>query len=293
MLRNSVGKYSQDDPIRLSGTTAFFLILAMAPILILSINIAGMLISESTVQEKLLSESESFMGPQGMDYLKSILSNSEEAGKTSWQKKVIGALIFLGISTTFFNVVQNSLNYIWRVRPKPEHNFLKLLRDRGLSFIIMIGIGMVMLLTLFLDAAIGLLGDYINELLPDMGIWLIKLLNVLLSFVVVTFIFSMIYRFLPDVIIKWKETWVGGLITGLLFILGKYLIGFLLGQSGIADMYGTAGSIVIVLMWLFYSSVIFYFGAEITYQFAIMYGRSIQPKKNAVKIEINELTKDG
>lgn len=289
LLRNSLRKYAKDDPIRLSGTTAFFLVLALAPILVFVLGIAGTLLSESTIQQQILQEAQNMAGPDGKAYLQTLMESLHRHQNTSRTNAVIGIVILLGISTTFFNVLQNSLNYIWRVRPKPRHNLLKILKDRLISFIIMLGIGVVMLITLLINAAIGLLDTSLQEFFPQVGIWVIRLLNQLLSYTVITFIFAMIYRFLPDAVVKWNVTWVGALITALLFTLGKYLIGFLLGNSGIGHIYGTAGSIVIVLMWLFYSSIIFYFGAEITHQFACMYARTIEPKKHAVAFEINEI----
>lgn len=282
----------KDDPIRLSGTTAFFMVLALAPIVIIITTLAGTLISESTIQDKVLEQAQSLIGTQGKEYIEMLIENYNKQEQKSVMRTLIGIAIFLGIASTFFSVVQNAINFIWRIRSKPEHNFLKALRDRVLSFGLILSIGLIMLVTLIIDAGLTILDDFLSESFPDVTLLLIKVLNVLVSFAVATLIFAIIYKFLPDAKIKWKVTWAGALITAVLYMVGKYLIGLLLGNSGIGDMYGAAGSIVIVLLWLFYSAIIFYFGAEITQQYAVMYSHKIVPKEYAVEIEINEVSKE-
>lgn len=292
LIGRAFKKYLKDDPIRLSGTTAFFMVMALFPIIIIITTMAGILISESTMQEKILTQAQSLIGTQGKQYIEMLIDNYNERDESSLKKTLIGVAIFLGISTTFFSVVQNAINYIWRVRSKPENNFLKALKDRLLSFGLILSIGLIMLVSLIIDAGIAILDDFLSDTFPDATVLLIKVLNVIFSFGVVTVIFAMIYKFLPDARIKWKVTWIGALITAFLFTVGKYLIGMLLGSSGIGDMYGAAGSIIIVLLWLFYSSIIFYFGAEITQQYAAIYFKGIRPKAHAVRIEISEIRQE-
>lgn len=292
LIRRAFSKYLKDDPIRLSGTTAFFMIIALAPIVIIITTLAGMLISESAIQDKVLSQAQNLIGVQGREYIEILIENYQEQEERSVMRTIIGIAIFLGLSTGFFSVVQNSINYIWRVRAKPKNNFIRTLKDRVLSFGLILTIGLIMLVTLLIDAGIAVIDDYLSGTFPDLTLLLIKILNAVVSFAVATFIFAMVYKFLPDAQIKWKVTWIGALITSFLFVVGKYLIGILLGNSGIGSMFGAAGSIIIVLLWLFYSSIIFYFGAEITQQYAVMYFHGIKPKDYAVKIEINELTEE-
>lgn len=292
LIKGALSKYIDDDPIRLSGTTAFFMVIALAPIVIIITTLAGTLISESTIQEKILTQAQSLIGTQGKEYIEMLIENYQGQEKKSVGRTLIGIAIFLGISTTFFSVVQNSINYIWRVKSRPDNNLLRTLKDRLLSFGLILSIGLIMLVTLIIDAGLAIVDEYLSNSFPDATVFLIKILNALVSFAVVTLVFAMIYRFLPDAKIKWKVTWIGALVTAFLFTIGKYLIGLLLGNSGIGDMYGAAGSIIIVLLWLFYSSIIFYFGAEITQQYAVRYSRGILPKDYAVRIEITEVRKE-
>jgi membrane protein len=146
-----------------------------------------------------------------------------------------------------------------------------------------------MLVSLLVDATISLFQDYMHDRFPDLTILIIEAGNYIISFAIIMVIFAMIYRFLPDAHIKWQVTWVGAFITTLLFIIGKALISFGLGSTNIGAIYGAAGSLVVILLWVFYSSLIFFFGAEITQQYAVMYSHDIEPKDYAVRIEINEL----
>lgn len=290
LIRKAITKYIKDDPIRLSGTTAFFMLLAVAPIVIIMTNLAGILIDQSLVTEKVLGQAEAMIGPQGRDYIEMLIENSSKAEGQSLARNLIGIGIFIGISTTLFHVVQKAINYIWRVRSKPENNLLQILKDRSLSFGLLLCIGLLMLITLLLDAGISLLDDYLSYTFPTATVVLIRGLHLIVSFGVATLIFALIYRFLPDARIKWHVTWIGALITAALFTIGKFIIGALLGSSGLADMYGAAGSVVIVLLWFFYSSMIFYFGAEITQQYGEMYAKDIRPQDHAVRIKITEVT---
>ncbi|REE02081.1 YihY/virulence factor BrkB family protein [Marinoscillum furvescens] len=290
LVRKAITKYIKDDPIRLSGTTAFFMLLAVAPIVIIMTNMAGMLIDQNLVTEKVLAQTEAMIGPQGREYIQMLIESSGKSKDQSLVRSLVGIGIFIGISTTLFHVVQNAINYIWRVRSKPQNNLLQTLKDRTLSFGLLLSIGLIMLITLLLDAGISLLDDYLSATFPTATVILIRSLHLIVSFGVATLIFALIYRFLPDARIKWHVTWIGALITAALFTIGKFIIGALLGSSGLADLYGAAGSIVIVLLWFFYSSIIFYFGAEITQQYGEIYAKDIQPQNHAVRIKITEVS---
>ncbi|MFW5886478.1 MAG: YihY/virulence factor BrkB family protein [Bacteroidota bacterium] len=284
-------KYGKDDPIRLAGTTSFFTLFAVAPILIIIISVVGFLIGEEPIRQKIYLEINELIGEEGTSVIKNIVQNYQDTER-NLIGSIIGIAIFLLAATTFFNVLQKSLNYIWRVRAKPKSNLLKSLRDRILSFGMIISLGFILLVSMIIDAILSFLRDYLEKYFPDVTLFLIEGANFLFSFAVITLIFVIIYKFLPDVKIKWKVTWIGALITAILFTLGKYLIGFGLANTNIGIMYGTAGSIVITLLWVFYSSLILFFGAEITQQYAEYYGNEILPKDYAVKIQITEIKEE-
>lgn len=278
----------KDDPIRLAGTTAFFLVIAIAPITIMITTIAGTLISKSTIQEKVLTEAEDSFGKQGKDFILTIIENADAHQNQSAVRVVIGIFTILILSTTLFSVVQKSINHIWRVRPKPKRKLIKIIIDRGLSFGMILGIGIVILMTLIFDTGLAILDTIIGEDFPVLALWVIKVLNVIISWGIATVVFALVYKFLPDAKISWKVRWIGACITSILFTAGKYLIGLILRNSGVGDLYGAASSIIILLLWLFYTSLIFYFGAEITRQYATLYSINIEPKDQAVAFEIHE-----
>ncbi|MFO7755554.1 MAG: YihY/virulence factor BrkB family protein [Bacteroidales bacterium] len=291
LLKNSAKKYKEDNPVRLAGTTAYFAVFAMAPIIIILVSVLGILLDQESIQEKIFVEIQKLIGEQGKDYIKDLVSNFKGTSRNI-SGTVIGIVIFLFTSTTFFTVLQRSLNYIWRIRAKPSSSFLKFLKDRLISLAFILSFGFIMLISLMVDTALTLLGDYLAELLPSVTLNLMEVINIIISFGVVTLIFAMIFKYLPDAVIKWKETWVGALITAVLFTAGKWLIGFAIGSTNIGVMYGAAGSLVIILLWIFYSSIVFFFGAEITQQYAEMYEHDILPKDHAVRIEIKEVNEE-
>jgi len=288
LLKLSIKKYIKDDPVKLAATTAYFTIFAMAPIVIIITSGAGILLGKESIQQKVFEELTSMIGEQGTKYIQNIVVNYQGTDKNI-VGTIVGFVIFIFTSTTFFKVLQNNLNYIWRIRVKSSHSFLKYLKDRLLSFGLIFSLGFIMLVSLLIDAAISFFRDYLEQLLPNLTFTFIEIGNSILSFGIVTLVFALTYKFLPDVRIKWKVTWIGALITAFLFVVGKFIIGFALAQSNIGLMYGAAGSLVVILIWVFYSSMIFFFGAEITQQYAEMYSHSIEPKHYAVKIEINEV----
>ncbi len=288
ILKSSFIKYRKDDPIRLAGTTAYFTIFAIAPILIIIISILGIIFEEQTISNKIYNELNTLVGTQGTHFIKSIIQNFRRTDR-DLLGTIIGVAVFLIASTTFFNVLQNALNFIWRVRAKPKNNFFKTLKDRLLSFGLILSMGFILLVSLVIDAALSFLKDFLSNYLENYTLLLIRSLNFIISFGILTFIFALIYKFLPDTKIKWRVTWTGSIITAVLFTIGKYLIGIILGASNINVMYGAAGSVVAFVLWVFYSSIILFFGAEITQQYAEYYNFDIKPKNYAVQIEINEV----
>ncbi len=288
LLKMSAAKYKKDDPLRLAGTTAYFTVFAMAPIIIIIVSVVGILMGQESIQEKVFSELQSLIGGEGTKYIKDLVSNFQDTER-GVIGTIVGFLIFIITATTFFTVLQKSLNHVWKIRAKPSHNILKSLKDRLLSFGLILSLGFILLISLVVDAAFSFLNDYLRDRFPDLTVYGFKIVNFAISLAITTFIFAVIYKFLPDARIKWRVTWVGAAITAGLFYLGKFLIGIFLGNTNIGVMYGAAGSLVVILLWVFYSSIIFFFGAEITQQYAEMYSHSIEPKDYAVTIEVNEV----
>jgi membrane protein len=287
IIFRSFKKYRSDDPVKLAGTTAFFTIFAVAPILIIITAVTGLIIGEDIMSERIYAELNSLIGEEGADFVATIVENFRGTERNIIGT-IIGIIIFLIASTTFFTILQNSLNHIWRVRAKPKSNLLKALKDRLLSFGLIISIGFILLVLLVVDAALSFFRDFLENYFDQFAFVLIRSINIVISIGVLVLVFALIYRFLPDTRMQWKVTWTGAVITSLLFVAGRYVIGLLLGIADIGIMYGAAGSAVVFLLWVFYSAVILFFGAEITQQYAAYYNYDIRPKDYAVEIEISE-----
>lgn len=287
LLKKSAIKYRKDDPVRLASTTAYFSVFAMAPIVIIIMSATGLLMGQEEIQEKVFAELNSLIGEQGTNLIENIVENYQDTQRSIWGT-IIGFAIFIFSSTSLFVVLQRSINYIWRIRSKPSKSLVKLLKDRILSMGLVMSLGFLIIISLLIDTALAFLRDYLADRFQELTIIVIKTGNFIVSFGIIMLVFAMIFKFLPDARIKWKVTWTGAFITTLLFILGKAMIGLFISRSDIGIMYGAAGSIFIILLWVFYSSIIFFFGAEITQQYAEMYHHDIKPKSNAVAIEINE-----
>jgi len=288
LLSKSVKKYGKDDPVRLAASTAFFMIFALSPIMIIIISAAGLVMDDQVIRSKVYWEVQTVVGSQGTDQIKQIISNYRNTDR-DLIGTIVGIIVFIIAATTFFNVLQRSLNLIWGIRAKPNYQILKILKDRLLSFGLILSFGFIIIASLLLDAGLSYIKDYLAELVPQVSFTLVKTANYVVSFGVLMLSFVLIYKFLPDGKIKWKVTWFGAFVTSILFTIGKFIIGFALGASNIGVIYGAAGSLVIILLWVFYASLIFFFGAEVTQQYAEMYSEKIVPKDYAVEIKIKEI----
>jgi membrane protein len=198
---------------------------------------------------------------------------------------IIGVITLLIGATTVFAEIQDSINSIWGLKPKPSKKkggIWLLLKSRLLSFGIIVSLGFLLLVSLGVTAVIEGLGGRLKQVFPDVGVVVLYISNLVITLVVITTLFAVIFKVLPDARIKWRDVWAGAIATALLFMLGKFAISFYIGQSNVGTTYGTAGSLVVLLLWVYYSSVILYFGAEFTKAYAIEYGRQILPAKYAV-----------
>ncbi len=284
-------KYGRDDPIQLAGTTAYFVIFAIAPILIIITSVLGLVIDEQTVTSKLFEEINSLVGEQGGEFIRTLVRNFQESERNV-VGTIIGVVVFLIASTTFFSVLQHNLNFIWRVRATPKSGLLKTLKDRLLSFGLILSLGFILLISLVVDAALALLRSFLENYVDRVTIYVIEPANFLVSFLVVVLVFALIFKFLPDAKITWRVTWVGAIITAALFTIGKFIIGALLASANLNVMYGAAGSVVVLVLWVFYSSIILYFGAEVTQQYAHFFHHDIRPVAHATKIAIRDITEE-
>lgn len=292
LIVKEAGKnFKRNDPITLGGALAFFTIFASPPILIMLIFLTGLITGEEMASREIFEILRSSVGQEGADLIQNIVRNYFVEG-ISLIQQIISVAIFLFAASTYFIIIQKSLNQIWQVKAKSDRKFTRLLKDRLISFILIFLMGVTLLLSLILEAAFSYFGNNLAAYLPNVTPIFINIVGYVISFLAIMLILAMIYKFLPDVIIEWKVVWVGAAVTAFLFTLGKFVITFVLINSNIYDMYGSAGSTALFLLWVFYSSMTLFYGAEITQQYATQFAENIEPKDHAVKIVTHEADKD-
>lgn len=277
----------------LSGTTAYFAIFSIAPILIIIIAVFGYLIGDETIRYKLFEELNVLIGEDSSQLLNNAIDNYQISDKKGIGT-VVGLVLFLVSATTLFSTIQNSINHIWRIKTKSnlKMNILKLLKDRLLSFGVILSLGFVLLVSLVVDAVVSFLGDMLTRYLTPDFIVVAQMVNVFISLGIVTIVFTVIFRFLPDVKVHWSAGWFAGFFTAILFSIGKILIGMLVGNNNMGAVYGAVSAFIAILAWVYYASIIFYIGVELSRQFSLYYKHDNEPVNYAVPFRITILKDD-
>ncbi|QCR24268.1 YihY/virulence factor BrkB family protein [Pontibacter sp. SGAir0037] len=281
LFKSAISGFTDNSSLLLAAALAFNAIFSIPPLLVIIIRAAGFFLGEQAVSGELSEQISDAIGENAAEAIQGVVQNaseSEEGGLAFWIG--LGTLIFA--STTFFATLQESLNRVWNLKPKPTNGIVKMLKVRLFSFGIVLSIALLMLVSFFVSAVIAVLSDYITKMLPEISVVFITITDLVLSIGIITVLFALIFRFLPDGIIRWRDVWVGALITATLFGIGKVLIGWFIGTSDPGSAYGAAGSIIVVLIWIYYTSAIVLFGAEFTQQYACELGQAIRPKEHAV-----------
>jgi membrane protein len=291
VLRQAVTEFLGDHGMKLSAALSYYTIFSLGPVLIIVISLAGIFFGRDAVQGKIYYQIHGLVGNQAALQIQEIIKNIEKS-QAGPQGAVIGIIILVIGATTVFTEMQESINYIWSIRAKPKRGFLKLLINRILSFSLIIGFGFILMVSLGIHALVDLLYERLTFLVSDNILFLFVGINYILLYLVITLLFAIIFKVLPDATVRWKDAFVGAGFTSVLFLLGKFLIGFYLGHSNIGATYGTAASVIVLLIWVYYTSIILYFGAEFTKVYTLNFGGGIVPDKTAVfiiKQEVNEL----
>jgi membrane protein len=283
LVRDAATEFLDDNATKLSASLAYATIFSIGPLLLVVITLLGFFYKKADITAKIFYQLGNLVGQAGAEQLRSILDN---IGKQSHNTLygIIGVAVLIFGATGIFTEIQGSINYIWSIKAKPKRSWLKYLTDRLLSFSLIIGIGFLLLVTLFINVIIDAFTSRLQDYLGIVNIILIKGINIVLLFAVVTFLFAVIYKVLPDAKIYWKDAFVGAAFTGILFLIGKFLIGYYLGSSAGANTYGAAASVILLLSWVYYSSMILYFGAEFTKVYAMKWGKGITIYETAVYI---------
>jgi membrane protein len=285
LLKDSGNEFVEDHATKLSASLAYYTIFSIGPLLLVMLTVLGFIYKKATTE--VFDKVSAIIGQSATTELQGILTNMSKQTNTTLLG-IIGGLVFIFGATGIFSEIQSSINYIWAIKAKPKRSWLKYLRDRALSLLLVIGLGALMLVTIGANLVIDLLSGRLKSFLGDANIFLLKGANISLLFIVVTFVFFIIFKVLPDARIHWKDATLGALFTGVLFLIGKFLITYYLGLSKSISAYGAATSIILVLSWVYYCAMILYFGAEFTEVYAKRWGHGITVTKNAVHIVKHE-----
>jgi membrane protein len=280
IVRETVNDWLADNATRLSAALAFYTILSVAPLLVIVIAIAGWVFGTEAATRHLEEQARGFIGSAGADVLKTTVEHAKRPSE-GIIATVIGVATLLFGASGVFGELQGAMNTVWNVKPKPGRGIWSKLRDRFVSFGMVLAVGFLLLVSLVVTSILTAIGGYLSGLVPGLPV-LMHVANFLLSIAVVTVLFALIFKFLPDAEISWRDVWFGALVTAGLFTLGKYLIGLYLGHAGVATPFGAAGSLVAFVVWVYYSGLIVFFGAELTKVTARHFGRQIKPTENAM-----------
>jgi membrane protein len=291
LMKDAFQAWDRDGAARWAAAVAYYTIFSLAPLLIIVIAVAGAVFGQEAARGEIVQQIGGLVGPEGARVVEGLLESAGQRRTGLWAS-VLGLLaVFIG-ATGVFGALQNGLNNIWEVRPKPMGLVRGLVRVRIISFAMVLTIGFILLLSLVVSAGLEALGNFAADLLPGQAhLW--RLLNVAVSFGIITLLFAMVYVILPDAEIAWRDVWLGAAVTSVLFSLGKFLIGLYLGNSSFASVYGAAGALVIFLFWVYYSAQIFFLGAEFTQVYANRYGRRIVPSPHATRFRRVAVTEEG
>lgn len=288
ILKKSIQTFRENDPLILGASTAFFATFSIVPIMLIIIDLFSLVIARKTVRHEILEKIRIAFGQETTAEIRTILLNIKALG-TNIYITILGALFLLFVATTLLTIVQTSINRIWGIRIKGDKQISRMFKDRLLSVLIIMATGLMLVSGLLVQTALVFIGNYLHRLFPNFNFSLIAQLNDAASFIVVIVWFAFIYKFLPAGKINWKPVWTGSFLTGLLFSLGKFILGKILPDSNIGSIYGASGSIILILLFVFYTAMIFYFGAAFTACYAKDRGYEIKPKGYAVRIKMVEL----
>jgi len=280
-LKESFSGFSDHKVTKLSASLAYYTIFSLGPLMIVIIFIAGRFFGQEAVQGEIFNQIKSFIGANAAEQIQTIIKNAAISGK-SGIAAAIGVITLLIGATTVFGEIQDSINSIWGVKAKPKAGIMKLIMTRLLSFGMIASLGFLLLVSLAVTALVEAIGNRLQNAFPDVTVVLLYIVNLIITLGVITALFAIIFKVLPDIRIKWNAIWPGAIATAILFMIGKFLISVYISKSNIGSTYGTAGSLVILIVWIYYSSIILYFGAEFTKAYALQKGVAIVPSEYAV-----------
>jgi len=276
VLKNSIQLFKNHDTFTLGAALSYYMVFSIAPMMIIVISVVGAIFGHDAVIGEIKGQAEQFLGSKSAEELQDIIKAAYKPGENTFTT-IIALVVLLVGATSVFDQLRKSLDIIWDVKPHIKKPFAKFLLNRVFSFAMIICLAFLLLVTLVLHAGLAAFSHIINNVFSGFSVTLLSIFENGLSFIVMALLFSLIYKFMSDAKLQWRSVWWGSVFTSVLFAIGKYVISLYIGQTNLADTYGAAGTIVVVLVWVFYSSQILFFGAEFTRALAIERGVKLDP----------------
>jgi membrane protein len=289
LLKQAAWDWFDDQAPTLGAAVAYYTVFSLAPLFIIAVAIAGLVFGREAAQGQIFEQLRAMIGETSAAAMEDVVESANSQPRTGVFATIVGFVALIVGASGVFAQMQASLNAIWRVEPKPGRGIWGLIQDRVLSFGFILIVGFLLLISLILTTIIAFIGEWFGGFVPGVETF-IQILNAILSLAVITLLFAMIFKFLPDVKIAWRDVWIGALITAGLFTAGKEVLGLYLGKSGIASSYGAAGSLIVLLLWVYYSAQIVFFGAEFTKAYANKFGSRVIPAENAIAVTKSRLS---
>jgi membrane protein len=290
VLKASFGKFSDSDVLTQSAALSYYTIFSLPPMLLVIMKTTTQFYSEEEIKDTIFEQIGGLVGREGALQLLGTIDKMN-IFQPNWWATIVGVGVLIFTATTVFVTMQNALNLIFEVRASADTKglgLLKMLRDRVISFALLVSMAFILLVSLVVDALIASFGRYIGEMVGDVSAVVFLLASILLPLSIITLLFAMLFKFLPDGKLAWRDTWVGALVTAILFSAGKFLIGFYIGNSSAANLYDAAGSVLVIMLWVYYASAIFLFGATFTFVRATKLNGRVKPEDYAVRVKKTE-----
>ena len=283
--------FGEDNGLKLSASLAYYTLFSIGPLLLLLLSLVSIFYGQQATEGEVFDQLNGLLGADAAKQVQDIIKNISLSGQTNFTL-VIGIITLVVGATSIFIEIQDSLNMIWKLKAKPKKGWLAFIKNRLLSSSLIISLGFLMIVTLVVNGAIAALMDVIRQYFDSIAEILLYVINLIVTFVVITVLFGIIFKFLPDAKIKWKHVRTGAIFTAILFMIGRYLISLYIAQTATESTYGAAGAIVVLLVWIYYSAVILYIGAEFTQVYTEAFGGQIEPAEYAVHVKQTEVEKE-
>ncbi|MDX5438670.1 MAG: YihY/virulence factor BrkB family protein [Pontibacter sp.] len=291
LTKQTFKEFIEDNPLDYAAIIGFYTIFSLPAILIITIRIAGAVFGQEAVRGEVVTQIGGIIGRSSAEQIQNIIENASLSPATTIGT-LVGVATMIFTATTVFVALQDSLNAMWEVKAKPEKAWLNLIIARVLSLAMVVSLGFLLLVSLSVDVVLGIVYSYLRSELSGIAVYFVTIGNLLVSILISIIIFATIFKVLPDAKIRWPNVWVGASVTAILFVIGKYVLTLYFQHDPLADTYGAAGSLVLILVWVYYTSIIFLLGAEFTQVYSRERDKGIEPEEHAVKVKKKEVETD-